>query len=91
MRHLDSEKHLVVTTYVSNVAKGPTLKQNVGQGLQPVAFESRKLNDVETRYSAYECKLLGFVWASGQWLHYFQGSHSVIIGTDHSPKAPANS
>ena len=54
-------------------------------GLQPIAFASRKLQQAEVRYSAYERELLGIVWALGQWKHYFQGPHPIIIQTDHAP------
>ena len=64
---------------------GAILEQDFGHGLQPVAFASRKLNNAEIRYSAYERELLGIVWALGQWRHYFQSPHSVIVRTDHSP------
>ena len=55
----------VVTTDASLVSVGAILEQDFGQGLQPVAYESRKLNPAETRYSAYERELLGIVWAIG--------------------------
>ena len=29
--------------------------------------------------------MLGIVWALGQWKHYFQGSHPIVIQTDHAP------
>ena len=48
-------------------------------------FASRKLNDAEMRYSAYERELLGIVWALAQWKHYCRGPHSIIIQTDHAP------
>ena len=51
--------------------------------MQTVAFESRKLNLVETRYSAYERELLGIIWAIGKWRHYLEGRH-FIIQIDHS-------
>ena len=50
-----------------------------------MAFASRKLNDAEMRYSAYERELLGIVWALAQWKHYCRGPHTVIIQTDHAP------
>ena len=29
--------------------------------------------------------MLGIVWAVGQWRHYFEGSHPIIIEIDHEP------
>ena len=75
----DFDHQFVVTTDASNVAVGAILQQNVGNGLQPVAFASRKLQQAEVRYSAYERELLGIVWAIGQWKHYFQGPHPIIL------------
>ena len=64
---------------------GTILEQNFGSGLQPIAFASRKLNATEIRYSAYEREMLGILWALGQWKHYFQSPHPIIIQTDHAP------
>ena len=75
----------MVTTDASDAAVGAILEQDFGNGLQPVAFASRKLNGVEMRYSAYERELLGIVWALAQWKHYFRGLHSVVIQTDNAP------
>ena len=81
----DFERQFVVTTDASDAAVGAILEQDFGNGLQPVAFASRKLNDAEMRYSASERELLGIVWALAQWKHYCQGPHSAIIQTDHAP------
>ena len=81
----DFEKQFVVTTDASDAAVGAILEQDFGNGLQPVAFASWKLNGAEMRYSAYERELLGIVWALAQWKHYCRGPHSVIIQTDHAP------
>ena len=81
----DFDRQFVVTTDASDAGVGAILEQDFGNGLQPVAFASRKLNDAEMRYSAYERELLGIVWALAQWKHYCQGPHSVIIQTDHAP------
>ena len=78
-------RQFVVTTDASDIAVGAILEQDYGKGFQPVAFASRKLNGTEIRYSAYERELLGIVWAHGQWKHYFQNEHPVIIQTDHAP------
>ena len=81
----DFEKQFVVMTDASDVAVGAILEQNFGFGLQPIAFASRKLNATEIRYSAYEREMFGIVWALGQWKHYFQGPHPIIIQTGHVP------
>ena len=57
----DFEKQFVVRTDASDVAVGAILEQDLGSGLQPVAFASRKLNSTEIRYSGYERELLGIV------------------------------
>ena len=79
----DFDRLFVVTTDASLVSIGAILAQDFGQGLQPVAYESRKFNPSETRYSAYERDLLGIVWAIGKWRHYLEGKH-FIVQTDHS-------
>ena len=85
LRLPDFEKQFVVTTDASDVAVGAILEQDFSSGLQPIAFASRKLNATEIRYSAYERELLGIVWAIGQWKHYFQSPHPIVIQTDHAP------
>ena len=79
----DFDRLFVVTTDASLVSVGAILSQDSDQGLQPVAYESRKLNPTETRYSAYERELLGIVWAIGKWRHCLEGKH-FIFQTDHS-------
>ena len=83
LRMPNFELQFVVTTDASLVSVGAILEQDFGNGMQPVAFESRKLNPAETRYSAYERELLGIIWAIGKWRHYLEG-RSFIVQTDHS-------
>ena len=66
----DFEREFVVTTDASEVSVGGILQQDFGNGLQPICYESRKLNPAETRYSAYEREFLGITWAVGKWRHY---------------------
>ena len=58
----DFNKLFVLTTDANNAAVGAILEQDLAHGLRPVAYASCKLNNVESRYSAYECELLGIVW-----------------------------
>ena len=78
----DFDREFTVTTDASEVSVGAILQQDFGQGLQPICYDSRKLNPAECRYSAYERELLGIVWAVGKWRHYLAGAH-FTIQTDH--------
>ena len=60
----------------------PSCSRISALGLQPVCYESRKLNPAKTRYGAYERELLGIVWAVGKWRHYLASRH-FTIQTDH--------
>ena len=62
---------------------GGILQQDQGNGLQPIAYASRKLSGAESRYSAYERELLGIVWSIGQWRQYLEG-RKFVVQTDHS-------
>ena len=89
----DFDREFTVTTDASEVSVGAILQQDFGQGLQPICYDSRKLNPAECRYSAYERELLGIIWAVGKWRHYLAGAH-FTIQTDHDslknlPNQPA--
>ena len=75
----------MVITDASDAAVDAILEQEFGNGLQPIAFASRRLNSAEIRYNAYERELLSIVWAPAQWKHYFRGPHSIVIQVDHVP------
>ena len=62
----------MVTTDASDAVVGAILEQDFGNGLQPVAFASQKLNDAEMQYNVYKRELLGIVWALAQWKLYCQ-------------------
>ena len=90
----DFEREFTVTTDASEVSVGAILQQNFGEGLQPICYESKKLNLAESRYGAYERELLGIIWAVGKWRHYLSGRH-FIVQTDHDslkhlPNQPAS-
>ncbi|KAL5835882.1 hypothetical protein ACOSQ3_015434 [Xanthoceras sorbifolium] len=44
----------------------------------PIAFESRKLNDTERRYTVQEKEMTAVVHCLRTWRHYLLGSHFVI-------------
>lgn len=50
--------------------------------LHPVAYESKKLTEAESRYSAQEREMVAAKYALDQWRHIVEGSN-ILIGTDH--------
>ena len=55
------------------------------QANRPIAFENRKLNDAETRYTTGEQELLAVVHALQIFRCYLEGPHVVKVITDHQP------
>ena len=50
-----------------------------------IAFASRALSDVESRYSQTEREVLGVVWACEHFNQYLQGDPLFTINADHEP------
>jgi len=72
----------VVHTDASGFAVGAVLQQDQGNGLQPIAFLSKKMADAETRYPVHEQELLAIIQALAAWRHYLHGS-KFVVRTDH--------
>lgn len=72
----------VVQTDASGFAVGATLMQDVGKGLQPIAFLSKKMLPAETRYPTHEQELLAIHVALKEWRHYLYGK-KFTVQTDH--------
>ncbi|KAK3021939.1 hypothetical protein RJ639_046138 [Escallonia herrerae] len=75
----DVSKSFEVHTDASDFALGRVLMQ---EG-HPVAYESRKLNETECRYTTHEKELLAVVHCLRIWRHYLLGS-SFIVRTDNT-------
>lgn len=52
---------------------------------KPIAYASRALTDVESRYSQTEREALAIVWACEHFDIFIRGAHIVNIITDHKP------
>ena len=72
-----------VTTDASNYAVGAVLCQDQGNGPQPVAFTSRKMNDHERNYATHEKETLAVMHALKKWRVYLEGRHFIVY-TDHA-------
>ena len=78
----DPSRPFVVSTDASGFAIGAVLQQDQGDGLQPVAFLSKKMLPAETRYPVHEQELLAIIVACQTWRHYLHGAHFRVL-TDH--------
>lgn len=74
----------VVTTDASGFAVGGTLSQDQGQGLQPIAFLSKKMLPAERNYPVHEQELLAIIVALKAWRHYLAGAPFHILTDHHS-------
>ncbi|GJP63881.1 hypothetical protein CLOP_g20913 [Closterium sp. NIES-67] len=69
-------------TDASNLAVGAVMLQDFGEGLQPIAYELRKLNLAEKNYPVHDKELLAIVHAFKVWRCYLT-SADVTLRTDH--------
>jgi hypothetical protein len=79
----DPDKPFTVTTDASDFAMGAVLQQDQGQGPQPVAYTSRKMNAAERNYPAHDKELLAIMHALAKWRVYLHG-RPFIIYSDHA-------
>ena len=75
-------------TDASQFAIGATLLQDQGDGLQPIAYESRKLNSAERNYPIHKLELLAVVHAFRTWRCYLEGSSASTPTISTSSTSP---
>ncbi|KAK7099406.1 hypothetical protein V1264_003549 [Littorina saxatilis] len=63
---------------------GAVLLQDKGEGLQPIAYASKKLSETEQKYATVEKECLATVWGIQKCERYLYGRH-FILETDHQP------
>ncbi|GJP43513.1 hypothetical protein CLOM_g2964 [Closterium sp. NIES-68] len=66
----------------SDIAIGVVLLQDFDEGLQPIAYESRKLHPPERNYPIHDKEMLAIVHAFKVWQCYLTGA-DMIVWTDH--------
>ena len=75
----------VVQMDASLTALGGVLMQDLGKGLQPIAFCSRTFSPAECNYSATERELRALIYGCcEEWRHYLLGTMYQVQG-DHRP------
>ena len=70
----DHTRVFEVHTDASDFAIGGVLMQE----RHLIAFESRKLNDTEKRYTVQEKEMTAIIHCLRTWRHYLLGSHFVV-------------
>ncbi|KAJ8036533.1 hypothetical protein HOLleu_20539 [Holothuria leucospilota] len=80
LKYYDLAKELTLQSDASETGLGATLMQ---EG-HPIAFASRALSHVETRYAQIERELLSVIFGLERFHQYTYGHH-VTVQTDHKP------
>lgn len=84
LAHPLSDAPLLLFVDASDVALGGALEQVHNGKREPLSFFSRKLNDTEKRYSAYDRELLA-IYSALKHFRYMVEGKSLTIYTDHKP------
>ncbi|GJP31378.1 hypothetical protein CLOM_g12018 [Closterium sp. NIES-68] len=82
LRIADPERPFEVITDASDIAIGAVVMQAFGNGLQPIAYESRKMQSAERNYPVHDKEMLAIVHAFKIWRCYLAGA-DVTVRTDH--------
>ena len=81
-KHFDTSKKPRLQWDASIKGLGACLEQKSGNTWETIAFASRFLNNLESRYSTNELELLAAVWSLEHFKYYSYGSE-FILQTDH--------
>ncbi|GJP32826.1 hypothetical protein CLOM_g17423, partial [Closterium sp. NIES-68] len=69
----DPERDYVIEADASNQAVGAVLMQDQGNGLQPIAYLSKKLHGAELNYPIHDKEALAIIIAFKTWRCYLEG------------------
>ncbi|GJP78721.1 hypothetical protein CLOP_g8991, partial [Closterium sp. NIES-67] len=78
----DPECDYVIEADASDQAMGAVLMQDQGNGLQPIAYLSKKLHEAELNHPIHDKEALAIVIAFKAWRCYLEGRRTTIY-TDH--------
>ena len=80
----DFSKPFVVHVDACDFAVGAVLLQDQGHGLQPVAYESKKLSDSERKWVISEKEAFALVHACRVWRPYLESNIPFLVRSDNS-------
>ncbi|GJP42436.1 hypothetical protein CLOM_g1994, partial [Closterium sp. NIES-68] len=78
----DPERDYVIEADASDQAVGAVLMQDQGNGLQPIAYLSKKLHGAELNYLIHDKEALAIIIAFKMWRCYLEGRKTTVY-TDH--------
>ncbi|GJP32751.1 hypothetical protein CLOM_g17351 [Closterium sp. NIES-68] len=78
----DPERDYVIEADASDQAVGAVLMQDQGNGLQPIAYLSKKLHGAERNYPIHDKEALAIVITFKTWGCYLEGRKTTVY-TDH--------
>ncbi|GJP74531.1 hypothetical protein CLOP_g5095 [Closterium sp. NIES-67] len=78
----DPERDYVIEADASDEAMGAVLMQDQGNGLQPIAYLSKKLHGAELNYPIHDKEALAIVIAFKAWRCYLEGRRTTVY-TDY--------
>ncbi|CAI7868392.1 unnamed protein product [Closterium sp. NIES-53] len=82
LRIANPSRPFEVVTDASDFAIGVVLLQDFGNGLQPIAYESRKLQAAERNYPIHDKEMLAIIHTFKLWRCYLVGA-DVTVRRDH--------
>lgn len=80
----DGHFHLVLHSDASDFAIGSTLTLKTDEGLKPLSFFSKRLNETQLKYSSFDRELLAIYESVKHFRHYMEARQCTIY-TDHKP------
>jgi len=84
LSHPSSSARLAIMVDASDTAIGAVVQQFVAETWQPLSFFSVRLNDAQTRYSAYDRELLA-AYSGIKHFRYLLEGREFTLFTDHKP------
>ncbi|GJP36383.1 hypothetical protein CLOM_g20895, partial [Closterium sp. NIES-68] len=78
----DPERDYVIEADAIDQAVGAVLTQDQGNGLQPIAYLSKKLHGAELNYPIHDKEALAIIIAFKMWRFYLEGRKTTVY-TDH--------
>ena len=88
LAYYNVDKPTILSADASSYSLGAVLMQQHEEGLKPVAYCSRTLNDAERKYAQIEKELLATTWVCEKFARYLVRLSHFVVYIDHKPLVP---